>query len=153
MPRALPCSVRHEIITLRSQGMGLAEIASQLRLAYGSVRRICRHYRTDPSQALNPDYSRCGRTPSPVARALIQTACQMKREHPTWGAGLIRVQLIKLFADKAVPAVRTLQHAFVQAGVNRPRRPRPQPRTLQVPRASEAHQVSVVPNLGVRRTR
>ncbi|MGH3429503.1 MAG: hypothetical protein ACRD3Q_21020, partial [Terriglobales bacterium] len=77
MPRALPSSVRHEIITLRSQGLGLAEIASQLHLAYGSVRRICRHYRSDPTRPLNPDYSRCGRTSSREARALLQTACQM----------------------------------------------------------------------------
>jgi hypothetical protein len=55
MPRALPCSVRHEIVTLRCLGVGLAESASQLRLPYGSVRRIWRHYRTDPSQPLNPD--------------------------------------------------------------------------------------------------
>jgi hypothetical protein len=76
-----------------------------------------------------------------VVQALIQTACQMKREHPTGGAGLIRVQLIKQFKDQAVPAIRTLQHAFVRAGVNRPRRPRPQLRTPPAPRATEAHQV------------
>jgi hypothetical protein len=89
MPPELPSSVRHEIITLRSQG--LAEIASQLHLPYGSIRRIWRHSRTNPSRPLNPDYSRCGRTPSPVARALIQAACRMKRVHATWGAGLFRV--------------------------------------------------------------
>src|SRR4051794_6528850 len=87
MPRALPVSVRHEIIAPCSQGLSLAEIASRLRQPYDTVRRIWRRYRTDPSRPLNPDYSRCGRTPSPAVQALIQSACQMKREHPTWGAG------------------------------------------------------------------
>jgi hypothetical protein len=139
MPRPHPATVRHEILTLRSQGLTLTEIASQLRLPYGSVRRICRQHRLDPSRSLSPDYSRCGRTPSQSAQVLVQSACQMKREHPTWGAGLIRIQLIKQYGNSLVPSVRTFQQAFVRAGVNRPRRPRPQ--TPLVPCATEVHQV------------
>src|SRR5947199_6018671 len=125
MPRALPTTVRHEVLVVHQQGLSLAQVAAQLRLPYSSVRRIWRRYRTDPSRPLAPDYSRCGRTPTPAAQALVQAACQMKQEHPTWGAGLIRVKLIAQIGNRAVPAVRTLQRAFVRAGVNRPRRSRP----------------------------
>ena len=139
MPRALPTSLRHQIIALRSEGLSLAGIASQLHLPYSSVRRICRRYRSDPSRPLHPDYSRCGRKLAPSVQALVEAACRMKQEHPGWGAGLIRVKLINSSNEQVIPSVRTLQQAFVRAGVNRPRPPRP--RTPPTPRATEPHQI------------
>jgi hypothetical protein len=93
MPRAHPTAIRDQILSLRSQGLSLVQIASQLLLPYSSVRRLCRRHRDDPARPLNPDYSRCGRRHTAATEALFQAACALKRNHPTWGAGIIRVQL------------------------------------------------------------
>ena len=139
MPRAHPTAIRHQILGLRSQGLSLVQIASQLLLPYSSVRRLCRRHRDDPARPLNPDYSRCGRRHTAATEALFQAACALKRNHPTWGAGIIRVQLSEQYPGQAVPSVRALQQAFRRAGVNRPRPPRPS--TPATPRATVPHQI------------
>ena len=139
MPRAHPTAIRHQILGLRSQGLSLVQIASQLLLPYSSVRRLCRRHRDDPARPLNPDYSRCGRRHTAATEALFQAACALKRNHPTWGAGIIRVQLSEQYPGQAMPSVRALQQAFRRAGVNRPRPPRPS--TPATPRATVPHQI------------
>ena len=71
MPRAHPTAIRHQILGLRSQGLSLVQIASQLLLPYSSVRRLCRRHRDDPARPLNPDYSRCGRRHTAATEALF----------------------------------------------------------------------------------
>ncbi len=69
----------------------------------------------------------------------MQTAVGLRREHPTWGAGLIRVMLRRQLLDVAPPAERTLQRWFLQAGLAPApagRRPAANPR-----RAEQPHQV------------
>ena len=139
MPRAHPTAIRDQILSLRSQGLSLVQIASQLLLPYSSVRRLCRRHRDDPARPLNPDYSRCGRRHTAATEALFQAACALKRNHPTWGAGIIRVQLSEQYPGQAMPSVRALQQAFRRAGVNRPRPPRPS--TPATPRATVPHQI------------
>ena len=102
MPRAHPTAIRHQILGLRSQGLSLVQIASQLLLPYSSVRRLCRRHRDDPARPLNPDYSRCGRRHTAATEALFQAACALKRNHPTWGAGIIRVQLSEQYPGQAI---------------------------------------------------
>ena len=74
MPRAHPTAIRHQILGLRSQGLSLVQIASQLLLPYSSVRRLCRRHRDDPARPLNPDYSRCGRRHTAATEALDFTS-------------------------------------------------------------------------------
>ena len=70
MPRAHPTAIRHQILGLRSQGLSLVQIASQLLLPYSSVRRLCRRHRDDPARPLNPDYSRATAS-NPVILAVL----------------------------------------------------------------------------------
>ena len=139
MPRPIPIAIRHQILELRAQGLTLERIASRLLVPFSSVARLCRRHRDDPVRPLAPDYSRCGRRRAAATEAVLRTACALKRDHPTWGAGLIRVRLSELHAGPALPSVRSLQQAFRRAGVNRPRPPRPP--TPAAPRAVEPHQV------------
>ena len=94
MPRAHPTAIRHQILGLRSQGLSLVQIASQLLLPYSSVRRLCRRHRDDPARPLNPDYSRCGRRHTAATEALFQAACTLKRNHPTWGLSFTHISLL-----------------------------------------------------------
>ena len=85
MPRAHPTAIRDQILSLRSQGLSLVQIASQLLLPYSSVRRLCRRHRDDPARPLNPDYSRCGRRHTAATEALFQAACAPEAESPHVG--------------------------------------------------------------------
>ena len=42
----------------------------------------------------------------------------MRRQHPTWGAGIIRVILTEQHPGRVLPSERTVQRAFVRAGLN-----------------------------------
>jgi len=145
MPRALSMSIREEIIRLHQQGHELTVIAAELQLSYHSVRQIWRLYRRDGGDGLTPRYHACARASSPGYSAILQQACELKRLHPTWGAGLIRIQLKKEFINQNMPSVRTLQYSFRAAGVNRPRRPRrPRQSTTPALRVHEVWQVDAV---------
>jgi hypothetical protein len=139
MPRALSVPIREEIVRRHQQGQGLTTIALELHLSYYTVRQIWHLYRTHGAAGLKPRYHACARAAPPNHAAVLQQACELKRLHPTWGAGLIRIELTKQFANQNIPSIRTLQYHFRAAGVNRPRRKR-RPRPV-VARASRVHEV------------
>jgi transposase InsO family protein len=139
MPRALPMATRKEIVRRRQEGQALVTIAAELQLAYSSVRQIARLYRSRGEDGLTPCYQNCARPAEPDHAAILQRACELKRLHPTWGAGLIRIELSKIFITHYIPSIRTLQYSFRAAGVNRPRRRR-RPRQMVVP-ATRVHEV------------
>ena len=62
----------------------------------------------------------------------------LRQEHPTWGAGLIRVQLLLESPGRPVPSERTLQRWFVRAGLSPAPAGRP-PRT-RLDRATPPHE-------------
>ena len=49
-----------------------------------------------------------------MARAVLR----LRREHPSWGAGLIRVQVLRAMPGRIVPSERTLPRWFVGAGLS-----------------------------------
>jgi hypothetical protein len=62
----------------------------------------------------------------------------MKREHPTWGAGLIRLELLARFPDQPLPKERAIQRWFRAAGLQ-PRRAQGPP--VERERGKEPHAV------------
>src|SRR3984957_16517813 len=91
MPRPLPVPLRQEIVRRHQQGIPLTQIAAELAIPYGTVRNIWRLFRQHPGEDLAPDYRSCGRPVPPRIQELLQIACDLKRDHPAWGAGLIRL--------------------------------------------------------------
>ena len=85
--------LRQEIVRRRQQGIPLTQIAVDLAIPYGTVRNIWRLYGRHDRDGLAPDYRSCGRPVPPRIQELLRIACDLKREHPAWGAGLIRLQL------------------------------------------------------------
>ena len=139
MPRPLSVPLRQEIVRRRQQGIPLTQIAAELAIPYGTVRNIWRLFRRHQREDLAPDYRSCGRPVPPRIQELLQIACDLKREHPAWGAGLIRLQLRKHVHEGGLPSIRSLQLTFVRAGVNRPRHRR---RTaVVVPQAVQPHEI------------
>jgi hypothetical protein len=71
---------------------------------------------------------------------LIEEALQLRRLHPTWGAGLVRVLLHRRYSVDPIPAQRTLQRWFRRAGLlPAPSGRRAGPRSYQ--RAQQPHDV------------
>ena len=121
------------------QGIPLTRIAAELAIPYGTVRNIWRLFRRHGLERLAPDHGRLGRPVAASTIELLRIACELKRDHPTWGAGLIRLELRTYAQDGRIPSVRSLQLAFVRAGVHRPRRRRAA--IAVVPQAALPHEV------------
>lgn len=117
MPRALPLPRREEIIKRHQQGEMLKQIAKTSHISYRCVLACWRRYKLNGREGLANHYDRCGPEGPRFPEAMITQALDMKREHPRWGGGLIRVELASLFPDQLLPAVRTLQSWFKKAGL------------------------------------
>ena len=129
MPGAVPQPIREPIVTRRSAGESLIEIATTLEMPYRTVRGLWRRYRERGAEGLVPDYARCARPGPQFPVAVYEAALAMKREHPRWGAGMIGVQLPRAFPQGPLPRRRTLQEWFQKAGLSpgRSRRPASNP--------------------------
>src|SRR5262245_40259441 len=117
MPQPLSVPLRQAIWRRYQDGPDPAAIAAALGLAPRTVRRLVARFRAAGRDAVLPAYDRCGAaTPKPAA-FLVRATESLRREHPTWGAGLIRVMLGHHFPDEPLPAVRTLQRWLLRAGL------------------------------------
>jgi hypothetical protein len=130
MPRAIPLTTRQEIVRRHLDGQTLVQIAIDLHLPFVTVRALWRGFRHRGEEGLAIGYRACGRSTPRHSEAVLRRACQLKRKHPTWGAGRVRVELLELLDAALVPSARTLQRAFQSQGINRPRRSQ-RPRTAR----------------------
>jgi hypothetical protein len=115
MPRPLPVPVRQAIWRRLQDGQDTPTIARELDLDPRTVRRLIGRLRHEGPAALSPAYGRCGTATPRPADPLVQAVRGLRRDHPTWGAGLIRVMLRRQFPDDKMPAVRTLQRWLSRA--------------------------------------
>lgn len=125
----------------RRSGLGhrAAEIADDLGLNPETVRKLIARFRKGGPDSITPDYSGCGvDQPRRGDAGLIEAAAAMRREHPSWGAGIIRVQLAERNPGRVIPSDRAIQRAFTKAGLN----PAPAGRRRDGPkrRATETHE-------------
>ena len=116
MPRAIPVPLRRVIWLRFQRGQPVAVIAAQLRLPPRTVRHLVQHLRAAGADALPTQYGRGGRRAAANADLRDATA-DLRRDHPRWGAGLIRVFLRRQFPGRDLPAVRTLQRWLGSAGL------------------------------------
>ena len=138
MPRALPLPVRQQIVLRHQQGERLKQIALSEGIAYRTVLGCWRRYRDLGEEGLAIHYDRCGPQEPKFPKQQIEAALALKRAHPRWGAGLIRLQLAKQFANQPLAAERTLQTWFREAGLQPVRAVQP---PVDKQRAKDAHEV------------
>jgi transposase len=112
--------LRRQVVQQYSKGNTLIAISERFHLSYSTVRRICRRYRQQGAQGLQPRYEHCGRPR--ISTALMQRAALwLKRLHPRWGAPLIRLILKSRYRRTTLPSERTLQRWFHSSGLYRSR--------------------------------
>ena len=112
MPRPIPVPIRHTVFRLWEQHHTPVPIAQTLGLSCVTVRRLVRRFRLRGVDGIAPDYSR---THPALDSDIAKAAVRWRREHPTWGAGLIRVPLRQEASGRPLPSTRTLQRWFLPA--------------------------------------
>lgn len=118
MPQATAMGIRQVIVERHQQGETLAQIAERLALSPWTVRKVWRRYRDEGAAGLVSHYERCGRRGPRCERRVYRGALWLKRRHPRWGAGLIRVILQQHWQGARIPHPRTLQRWFRAVGIH-----------------------------------
>ncbi len=135
MPAPTPLPLRKAIWHRHHNGQTPATIAHDLGLRLRTVQQLLRRGRG----AIAPSYQRCGRPRDDDRQQLCQEAIALRRQHPTWGAGYLRIQLRRRHPDARLPTERTLQRCLRQAGLGpAPKGRRP---TANGQRAGQPHEV------------
>lgn len=126
MPAAIPRPIREELARRHQAGEALTEIAVALGLSYRAARGLWRRFRERGERGFDNDYAHCGRPGPHFPKAVYEAALSLRREHPRFGAGLIRVKLEDRFPGQALPSERTLNRWIREAGLQplRGRRPK-----------------------------
>lgn len=138
MPQPLPFPLRQELVRRHQQGETLPALAESMQIPPATVRNWWQRFRREGEAGLQTRYQRCGPQGPKAGPAVHRAAVAMKREHPAWGAGLIRLELEKQFPDQRLPQVRAIQRWFQKAGLQPPRARRP---PMERQRAREPHEV------------
>lgn len=139
MPAALPIEIRQEIVERRQRKESFRQISEETKVSYATVRAIWQHW--ENHKRLTPRYEACSQPGPRKPRGVYDQALEMKREHRRWGAVVIRLKLLEEFAEEDVPAERTLQNWFRQAGLNRPPATQQTNGAKQVKRGQVVHEV------------
>ena len=137
MPRAYPVDLRQAIVGRHRAGASLAAVAHEFDLSPWTVRTIWRRWRDRGDDGLVPDYAACGRPGPRYPGEVHAAALALRRDHPGWGAGLIRVELAEGFPHQRLPHEATLRRWFRAAGLIPPALP---PRAPNPPRARSPHE-------------
>ena len=140
MPQPLPFPLRQELVRRHAQGETLLAIAQEHeRPLSPTVRNWWRRYRQTGDAGLQTHYARCGPQGPKAGARIQQAALALKRDHPQWGAGLIRLALQPQFPGQYLPQERAIQRGWFQAaGLAPPRTHRP---PIERERGQEAPEV------------
>jgi transposase len=105
--------VRQALFQRWQKGASVTSLAEELGLSGRTVRHLVRRLAQRGQPGLIPDYARCATKAVATHEAAFQKAVRLRQQHPTWGAGLIRVFLQEELG--AAPSERTLQRWFETA--------------------------------------
>ncbi len=117
MPAAIPRPIREELVRRCQAGEPVTEIAKALGLSYRAARGLWRRFRERGEKGLDNDYANCGPTGPRYPKEVYEAALCLRREHPRWGAGLLRLRLEDDLPGQALPAERTLNRWLQEAGL------------------------------------
>jgi hypothetical protein len=104
MPVPTPLPLRQTLFQLHQAGWVAEQIAPQLNLAPRTVRLLLATWRQQaPPLDLAPRPHGGGRPLQADRLSLQQASLQLRRDHPGWGAGRIRLELLQLYPGQPVP--------------------------------------------------
>ncbi|HEV3201168.1 MAG TPA: helix-turn-helix domain-containing protein [Bryobacteraceae bacterium] len=116
------------------------DIVAHFPVSLRTVQRLFARFEQRGDDGIAPDYHQCGQQQAQqTAPSLVEHLCQTRRDHPRWGAEMIRLELEDHY--DTLPCARTVQRHLGHAGLQ----PAPAGRTPsavypRVPRAERPHQ-------------
>jgi hypothetical protein len=103
MPAATPQPLRQQIFDLHHSGLAPPQIASALQLPARTVRHLLANWQQMSPLDLSPLPHGGGRPLAEDRSSLHDSCLRLRRDHPGWGAGRIRLELLDLHPTAAVP--------------------------------------------------
>lgn len=115
MPRPTSVAVRLALYRYWKEGCSVSQIADRMGMARRTVRRLIARFVAWGESGVEPSYSQGPRVLSPQHQREKELAERLRRKHPEWGCGMIRVFLARE-SDWAA-AVRTIQRWLSSASL------------------------------------
>ncbi len=124
MAKAIPSSIRSEIVRLCQSSKTVAEVSRIICLGYPGVYKIWRQYQKHGDRTLEVGYARCGRGAvyGQATRAAIDEALLTNGQ---LGAPIIRSRLLAEGGFDRIPHERTIQRWWKAEGKSKARGRRP----------------------------
>jgi hypothetical protein len=138
MPASTTLKLRKEIVQRREAGETFAAVSRDLGISYGTVRNIWLRYQQ--TGQLSPNYAACAQPGIRKDQAIYERVMALKRSYPSWGAGLIWVELADALPEADLPCERTLQRWFHRAELV-DKNPSDGLREVKVQRGQAVHEV------------
>ena len=117
MPKPVPVPIRQKIWERAQQGEGSASLAAAFDLPARTVRHLLKRLRDLGEAGLATGYRPPPSPPHAKSHEIRRAVLAQRLEHPTWGAGIIRVALVEERPEVDWPQVRTMQKWLRQAGL------------------------------------
>jgi transposase len=118
MAQPISRAVRERIVGRRERGESVSQVAQAEGVSGRSIRRIYSAWQQQGESALLTGYRQSANTAIQFDPGMYRQAVTMKRNHASWGAGLIRVELQIRYGAQPLPAERTLQVWFCREHLN-----------------------------------
>src|SRR4051794_13630464 len=151
MPKPVPVPVRRKLLQLARRGQGAAALAAAFDLPVRTVRHLLKRFRDRGAAAVDPDYRAPRALPHAHPAEVRDAALALRREHPGWGAELIRVALRVGRPELPSPSATTLRRWSRDAGLGpAPRGHRPSGPRARAAAPHEAWQVDASERIPLR---
>ncbi len=117
MPKSVPVPVRQNLWERASRGESVASLADAFGLPPRTVRHLLKRRRDQGRPGLIPSYGPPKLPAHAHPEATRRTVLDLRRDHPTWEAELIRVMLAEAQPQFAWPSQQTIRRWFRAAGL------------------------------------
>jgi len=121
MGKIIPIPKRYQIIQSWKSGSSFTKLSEEYKVAYHTVRTLCKRFEEKGVQGIEPRYLNCGPKTKKSDKLIYRSALWLKRHHQDWGAPLIRLKLQQRYPQRKIPSERTFQNWFKDSGLNTPR--------------------------------
>ena len=129
MGQALSMPIRQKIAYLNEQGTSYLQLKKDFKVAYNTIRNLCRAYKDLGIAGLQPKYGNCGNKGKIRSSTFIHRCCIfLRKKHPSWGADTIHGKIAQRFPDKELPDSRTMHRWLVNEGLIEKKRKHPRQR-------------------------
>lgn len=117
MPRPIPLSVRHSIVTLRARHYSMPEISAKLSVSLSTVKTILSRHAARGDAGLKTDYDRCGQSGERTDALTVRYFICLRKWHPSWGYDKINSMILARHPAWKTPDRRTVYRWWRSRGL------------------------------------